>query len=104
MNDNKLIHGVYGPAGTVVCIMLSICLKISRLVHVGSVGDKVALGQFFCYPEYYVRSPFSVSIDQLLIHNHRSFFLFLVALQPNAGHGLLILEVSRSHTATHHSR
>jgi len=26
------------------------------------------------------------------------------ALQPNAGHGLLIHEVSRSHTATHHSR
>jgi len=27
-----------------------------------------------------------------------------VALQPNAGYGLLILEVSRSHTMTHHSR
>jgi hypothetical protein len=27
-----------------------------------------------------------------------------VALQPNAGHGLLILEVSGSHTTTHHSR
>jgi hypothetical protein len=26
-----------------------------------------------------------------------------VALRPNAGHGLLILDVSRSHT-THHSR
>ena len=31
-------------------------------------------------------------------------FFFLVALRPNAGHGLLILEVSTSHTATHHSR
>jgi hypothetical protein len=28
----------------------------------------------------------------------------LVALQPNVDHGLLILEVSRSHTTTHHSR
>ena len=28
----------------------------------------------------------------------------LVALQPNAGHDLFILEVSRSHTTTHHSR
>jgi len=28
----------------------------------------------------------------------------LVALWPNAGHGLLILEVSGSHTTTHHSR
>jgi len=27
-----------------------------------------------------------------------------VALWPNAGHGLLILEVSRSHTTRHHSR
>jgi len=27
-----------------------------------------------------------------------------VAPRPNAGHGLLILEVSRSHTTTHHSR
>jgi hypothetical protein len=26
------------------------------------------------------------------------------ALRPNAGRGLLILEVSRSHTTTHHSR
>jgi len=32
------------------------------------------------------------------------FFLFPVALRPNAGHGLLILEVSRSHTTTYHSR
>ena len=32
------------------------------------------------------------------------FFIFAVALRPNAGHGLLILEISRSHTTTHHSR
>jgi hypothetical protein len=30
-------------------------------------------------------------------------FFFSLALRPNAGHGLLIREVSRSHT-THHSR
>ena len=35
-----------------------------------------------------------------LIHN----FFPPVALRPNAGHGLLILEVSRSHTTTHHNR
>jgi len=29
---------------------------------------------------------------------------FSVALRPSAGHGLLILDVSRSHTTTHHSR
>ena len=27
-----------------------------------------------------------------------------MALRPNAGHGLLILELPRSHTTTHHSR
>jgi len=29
---------------------------------------------------------------------------FSVALRPNAGHSLRILEVSRSHVTTHHSR
>ena len=32
------------------------------------------------------------------------FFFFPVVLRPNAGHGLLILEVSWSRTTTHHSR
>jgi len=31
-------------------------------------------------------------------------FFFPMALRPNAGHGLLILDVSRSHTTTQHSR
>jgi len=30
--------------------------------------------------------------------------IFFVALRPNAGHGLLMLEVSTSHTTTRHSR
>jgi hypothetical protein len=30
--------------------------------------------------------------------------IFFVALRPKVGHGLLILEVSRSHTTTQHSR
>jgi len=34
----------------------------------------------------------------------RGSFFFTVALRPNAGHGLLILEVSRSPKTTHHSR
>jgi len=33
-----------------------------------------------------------------------TIFFFSVALRPNAGHGLLLLDVSRSHTTTHHSR
>jgi hypothetical protein len=31
-------------------------------------------------------------------------YFFPVALRPNAGHGLLILEVCRLHTTTHHIR
>ena len=36
--------------------------------------------------------------------NQRKQFFFAVALRPNAGHGLFIYEVSRSHKTTHHSR
>ena len=35
---------------------------------------------------------------------HKGIFFFLLALRPNVGHGLLIFEVSWSHTMTHHSR
>ena len=35
---------------------------------------------------------------------HQRTYIFFVALRPNAGHGLLIYEVSRSHTSQHHSR
>jgi len=39
------------------------------------------------------------------MHNYFIYYyLFSVALRPNAGHGFLFLEVSRSHTTTHHSR
>ena len=38
-------------------------------------------------------------------HDHHQYHpFFSVALRPNADHGLLSLEVSRSHTTTHHSR
>ena len=33
-----------------------------------------------------------------------TILFFPLALRPNAGHGLLILEVSRSRTTTHHSQ
>jgi len=33
----------------------------------------------------------------------KPYVFFFVALRPNAGNGLLILEVSISHTTTHHS-
>ena len=48
-----------------------------------------------------------LSLLRLHYHNSRSpllyLFFFPVVLWPNAGHGLLILEVSKSHTTTHHS-
>ena len=40
-----------------------------------------------------------------VLNEARAYYLsFSVALLPNASHGLLILEVSRSHTTTHHNR
>ena len=42
---------------------------------------------------------------KLIKHAFISHVFFPMALQPNAGHGLLILdEVSRSNTTTHHSQ
>jgi len=54
------------------------------------------------YVDLSIFSPFF-----LLISSHSfllSLFFFPVALRPKAGQGLLILEVPRSHTTTHHSR
>jgi len=43
------------------------------------------------------------SPSQLILINGVTFCLFL-ARQPPVGYGLLIHEVSKSHTTTHHSR
>jgi len=40
-------------------------------------------------------------IQHIITLGNKAFFS--MALRSNAGHGLLILEVSRSHTTTHHS-
>jgi hypothetical protein len=37
-------------------------------------------------------------IERTLGYIDTTYFFFAVALRPNAGHGLLNLEVSRSHT------
>ena len=40
-----------------------------------------------------------------MIHTtERAVIVFPMSLRPNAGHGLLILEVSRSHITTYHSQ
>jgi hypothetical protein len=43
-----------------------------------------------------------ISASEFILSTNITFFP-PVALRPNAGHGLLILEVSRSQTTTHHS-
>ena len=40
----------------------------------------------------------------LSLYKYYRLFFFAVVLRPKEGHGLLILDVSRSHTTTHHSR
>ena len=46
----------------------------------------------------------SVRRDIIMKITNKVLFFCAVALRPNACHGLLILEVSRSHSTTHHSR
>jgi len=46
--------------------------------------------------------PVGLTTGDILKTNYLIIF-FPVALRPNAGHGLLILEVSRSPTTMHHS-
>jgi len=47
-----------------------------RLVHVGSVADKVTLRKIF--PKYYVISVFSLHFDQPLLHKHLSLALIFI--------------------------
>jgi len=53
---------------------------------------------------YYISLPWFRNNSPLRTETYRNTFFFSVALRPNVGHGLLILEVSRSHTTTHRSR
>jgi hypothetical protein len=53
-------------------------------------------------------SPFFVvmTLNIVKLHNvsYIIIIIIIVELRPNAGNGLLILEVARSHIATHHIR
>jgi len=53
-----------------------------RLVHVGSVTDKVTMRQIF--PKCCVSSVFSISIDQPLLHNHLSLTLIIICGQQHS--------------------
>ena len=52
----------------------------------------------------YLLTPRSIQKGFYSASNLDKVIFFAVALRPNAGHGLLFLEVSRSHTTMHHSR
>jgi len=54
----------------------------NRLVDVGSVGEKVTLRQSFV--KYCVIRIFSVSIDQLLLHNYVSLPLIIICNQQSS--------------------
>ena len=70
-----------------LCCVVVCDLEISRI------------GAPYIYIYIYIYDISSLRVNTLSNSMH-----FFVALRPNAGHDLLILEVSRSHTMTHHSR
>ena len=57
--------------------------------------------RLFLHPRHSVVA--RTNLSQNCFH-WRLIFFFPVALRPIASHGLLIYEISRSHTTTHHSR
>ena len=66
------------------------CLKLYLVLYLWNI-------------QIYVKHEMELEIRVLSVIDI-SFPTLPVALRLNAGHGLLILEVSRSHTTTHHSR
>ena len=70
---------------------MTVKLSKKKVVKVKERGEK-------CMREEILRN---VGTYCLITRRH---IFFPVTLRPNAGHGLPILEVSRSHTTTHHSR
>jgi len=84
--------------------LLWVALTVSCRSYSLTISFAVILfseGQYFLFRTCTLsRKKINTCLIDLLI-----FFLFFpVALRPNAGRSLLILEVSRSHTTTHHSR
>ena len=57
-----------------------------------------------CYSPYFLAYCYSHGARNSIQLSRILTFFFPVALRPDAGHGLLILDVSRSNTTTHHSR
>jgi hypothetical protein len=56
------------------------------------------------YRSYILTSAQNIVTFESTVPLHYLYIFFFMALRPNAGHGLLILDVSRSHTTKHYSR
>ena len=84
--------------------LLFYTLRFNRVSHWEPRGEKSVPKMVYSdsFSFFLVSIVFTIG----LMHTNRlEQFLFLpVALRPNAGRGLLILEVSRSHTTTHHTQ
>jgi len=62
--------------------------------------------QPYLKPGLYVRGSLNQRTLYITVHNsadQEKLFLFLGGNSPPVGHSLLIVEVSRTHTTTHHS-
>ena len=87
---------------TMIIWILNGCMDIFRVcVLNGSTGG-------LWYSEKSDKQLSKLSSDRMsgIIFRYCCYDIFSssVELRPNAGHGVLTLEVSRSHTTTHHSR
>jgi hypothetical protein len=93
----KTLHAAAKPQSVTVTALLSTCIGNTTLFLVGKVTMTLpsALWPSWIKPCKQLRSAQHAEI--------LSIYLFL-AQQPSVSHGLLIHEVSRSHTTTHHSR
>jgi hypothetical protein len=78
--------------------LVLVCFQFLKLVWWQSCRTEFFLFLRFILPTQYL-------IHTILnIFTQENYIFFPKALWPNPGHGLLILEISRSHTSTHNSR
>jgi len=104
MSTSRMSLNVFGFfTGEPTALELVVYRHPSLFNKLGFQYTKVFLFCFLwrCSPTRAMASPFLRFLDHT---QRRITVFFFVALRPNAGHGLPILEVSRSHTTTHHSR
>jgi hypothetical protein len=82
----------------------------SLYCRLASIGGPLPSKASWCYGNLELLTREQIFLDRKHHMVHRESiaytcqFTYSVALRPNAGHGLLILEISRSHTTKHHSR